>query len=168
MFLPCFFIRSFQEQYNAAVTALEEVKKLYPKVNIVIIDTLCASMGLGHVVLKACELADTGISAEQIKPIIEDYAKKMVHVYTVEKLEYLHRGGRVSKTSAVIGDALGIRPALTVIDGKLVPIHKVRGEKKLYATMLDMVAQKAGEDLSDKTVNIDHGDNIQTANVLKK
>lgn len=154
--------------YNAAVTALEEVKKSYPDFKIVILDTLCASMGLGNVVLKACELATAGLNAEQIKPIIEDYAKKMVHVYTVEKLEYLHRGGRVSKTSALIGDTLGIRPALTVIDGRLVPVHKVRGEKKLYATMLDMVAQKAGEDLSAKTVTIAHGDDIQTANVLKK
>lgn len=154
--------------YNAAVTALEEVKKSYPEVNIVIIDTMCASMGLGHVVLKACELAEDGLSAKHMLPIIEDYAKKMVHVYTVEKLEYLHRGGRVSKTSALIGDTLGIRPVLTVIEGKLVPIHKVRGEKKLFATMLDMVAQKAGEDLSDKTVTITHGDDIQTADVLKK
>ncbi len=154
--------------YNAAVTALEEVKKSYPDFKIVILDTLCASMGLGNVVLKACELATAGLNTEQIKPIIEDYSKKMVHVYTVEKLEYLHRGGRVSKTSALIGDTLGIRPALTVIDGRLVPVHKVRGEKKLYATMLDMVAQKAGEDLSAKTVTIAHGDDIQTANVLKK
>ncbi|NMC56225.1 MAG: DegV family protein [Eubacteriaceae bacterium] len=154
--------------YNAAVTALEEVKKSYPEVNIVIIDTWCASMGLGHVVLKACELAVAGLSAQQMTPIVEDYAKKMVHVYTVEKLEYLYRGGRVSKTSALIGDTLGIRPALTVKEGKLVPVHKVRGEKKLYTTMLDMVAQKAGEDLSGKTVTIAHGDDIDNANVLKK
>lgn len=154
--------------YNAAVTALEEVKKTYPEVKITILDTMCASMGLGHVVLKACELAAAGLSAEQMMPIMQDYAKKMVHVYTVEKLEYLYRGGRVSKTSALIGDTLGIRPALTVIEGKLVPVHKVRGEKKLYATMLDMIAQKAGDDLSDKTVTIAHGDDIQNANVIKK
>jgi DegV family protein with EDD domain len=154
--------------YNAAYTALEEVKKTYPNAKIVITDTLCASMGLGHVVLKACELSEDGLTAKQMLPIINDYAKKMIHVFTVEKLEYLYRGGRVSKTSAVIGDTLGIRPALTVIDGKLVPVHKVRGDKKLYATMLDMVAQKAGEDLSDKTVTISHGDDIQTANILKK
>lgn len=154
--------------YNAAVTALEEVKNSYPEVKITIIDTLCASMGLGQVVLKSCELANAGLSAAQMKPIIEEYAEKMVHVFTVEKLEYLYRGGRVSKTSALIGDTLGIRPVLTVLDGKLVPVHKVRGEKKLYSTILDMVAQKAGEDLSDKTLTITHGDDIQTANILKK
>jgi len=153
--------------YNAAHTALEEVKKTYPDAKIVITDTLCASMGLGAVVLKAYELAQNNLSASQMLPLINDYAKKMVHVFTVEKLEYLYRGGRVSKTSALIGDTLGIRPVLTVKEGKLIPVHKVRGEKKLYQTMLDMLAQKAGEDLSDKTVFITHGDDIKTANVLK-
>jgi DegV family protein with EDD domain len=154
--------------YNAAVTALDEVKKTYPNAKIVILDTLCASMGLGHVVLKACELAKQGLSIEEILSIIKDYSKNMVHVYTVEKLEYLYRGGRVSKTSAFLADTLSIRPILTVIDGKLVPVHKVRGEKKLYTMMMDMLEEKAGSDFSNLTVTIAHGDDIETAKILKK
>jgi DegV family protein with EDD domain len=154
--------------YNAAVTALDEVKKIYPDVKIIIIDTLCASMGLGHVVLKACELAKQGMSTDEMLPIIKDYARKMAHVFTVEKLEYLYRGGRVSKTSAFLGDTLSIRPVLIVEDGKLVPKHKVRGEKKLYLTMMNMLEEKAGSDFSNLTVTIAHGDDVETAKKLKK
>lgn len=153
--------------YNAAVTALEEVKQTYPDTKIEIIDTLCASVGLCHVVEKAAELAEGGMSAKEMVSFMTSYAHEMVHVFSVEKLEYLYRGGRVSKTAAVIGDTLGIRPILTVIEGKLIPVQKVRGEKKLLQAMLDLVEEKAGNDLVDKHISVMHADNVEGAKKLK-
>lgn len=72
------------------------------------------------------------MSAKEMVPFMTKYAHEMVHVFSVEKLEYLYRGGRVSKTAAFIGDTLGIRPVLTVIDGKLIPVQKTRGEKNCF------------------------------------
>lgn len=166
-----YFYPAFSSQlsgtYNAAVTALEEVRQTYPDVKIEIIDTLCASVGLAHVVEKACELAQKGMSAKEMVPFMTKYAHEMVHVFSVEKLEYLYRGGRVSKTAAFIGDTLGIRPVLTVIDGKLIPVQKTRGEKKLFQAMLDLVEEKAGSELTDTLISIMHADNLEGAKKLK-
>ncbi len=153
--------------YNAAVTALQEVKQTYPDVKIEIIDTLCASVGLGHVVEKAAELAERGMSAKEMVPFMTAYAHEMVHVFSVEKLESLYRGGRVSKAAAFIGDTLGIRPILTVIDGKLIPVQKIRGEKKLFQAMLDLIEEKAGNDLTHKLISVMHADNLEGAKKLK-
>lgn len=90
----------------------------------------------------------------------------MEHLFTVEDLDYLARGGRVSKASAFLGGLLNIKPLLHVEDGKLVPIEKIRGKKKLLRRMIE-VAKERGKGFSGQTIAISHADNLETAEEVK-
>lgn len=89
----------------------------------------------------------------------------MEHIFTVDKLEYLQRGGRVSKTQAFVGGLLNIKPLLHVEDGKLVPLEKIRGSKRVLSRMVE-VAKERGQDFENQTLSITHGDDLETAEKL--
>lgn len=153
--------------YNTAVMIAEQLREKYPDFKLTIIDTKCASLGQGLVVKKAVEWRDAGVPFGELAEKVENYAKHMQHIFTVENLEYLARGGRISKSSAFIGGLLSIKPILHVEDGKLIPIEKVRGRKKALARMVELMAERGG-DFSNKIVGISHGDDWQTVEDVKK
>src|SRR5690625_2611840 len=86
----------------------------------------------------------------------------MEHIFTVDNLEYLYRGGRVSKTTAFVGTLLKIKPLLNVENGKLIPLEKIRGSKKVLNRMLE-VMEKRGIDLENQVIGICHGDHEKRA-----
>ena len=90
----------------------------------------------------------------------------MEHLFTVEDLDYLAKGGRVSKASAFLGGLLNIKPILNVEDGKLVPIEKIRGKKKVYRRLLDIMKER-GADFTNQVVGISHADAYETAEEVK-
>lgn len=150
------FTSALSGTYNTAMMIAEQVKEQYPDFKLHIVDTLCASLGQGLVVQYAVKLRDEGASYEEVFAKSVDYAKNMQHLFTVDDLEHLSRNGRVSKTSAVVGGLLNIKPILNVEEGKLVPLDKVRGRKRAFKTMMDLMAERGGEDFSNKTVGICH------------
>lgn len=153
--------------YNTAVMIAEQLQEKYPDFKLKIIDTKCASLGQGLVVKKAVELRDAGVPFDELVEKVENYAKHMQHIFTVENLDYLARGGRISKSSAFFGGLLSIKPILHVEDGKLIPLEKIRGRKKALARMVDIMAERGG-DFSDKIVGISHGDDLDTVEEVKK
>lgn len=153
--------------FQSATIAKEEVLEIYPNFDVYLIDTKCASIGFGLVVCKACEMIEEGKTKKEILEAIEFYAKHMEHIFTVESLEYLFRGGRVSRTSALIGGLLDIKPILNVEDGKLIPIEKVRGRKKSLKRILDIVGER-GIDLPNQIIGISHGDCLEEAEKFKE
>ena len=94
-----------------------------------------------------------------------EHRLNMVHTFTVDDLNHLYRGGRVSKTTAVVGGVLNIKPVLHVDDeGKLIPVGKVRGRKKSLLALVDMMEEKLGSyKNSCDTIFISHGDCEQDA-----
>ncbi|MGE7761088.1 DegV family protein [Peribacillus sp. NPDC097895] len=148
--------------YQTAVMIHNQVKEEYPDLDIEIVNTKCASMGVGLIVKKAAELAAKGASKEEILADIEFYTKHMEHLFTVDNLEYLARGGRISKTSALVGGLLNIKPLLHVEDGKLVPLEKIRGKKKLIKRVIELMHER-GKNLTTQTIAISHGDDEETA-----
>ncbi|NLK21653.1 MAG: DegV family protein [Epulopiscium sp.] len=152
--------------YQASEIAKEEVLEEYPNFNIDIIDTKCASLGFGLIVYKAVKLLEQGKSQEEIVRAIKFYSDHMEHVFTVDNLEYLLRGGRVSRTSAFIGGILNIKPILNVEDGKLVPLEKVRGRKKALKRLVE-IAQERGINLAEQTIAISHGDALADAETVR-
>jgi len=152
--------------YNTAVMVREQVKEEYPDLNLTIIDTKCASLGYGLLVKEAVRMRKAGDPIGQIEEKIRFMANHMEHIFTVEDLDYLARGGRVSKASAFIGGLLNIKPLLHVEDGKLVPIEKHRGRKKVLKRMIDIMAER-GEKLHEQTIAISHGDDEVTALEVK-
>ena len=117
--------------YQTAVMVHEQVKEDYPHLDLTIIDSKCVSLGLGLLILSAAELNKSGASKETIIHDIEFRCTHMEHLFTVEDLDFLAKGGRLSKASAFLGGLLNIKPLLHVENGKLVPLEKIRGKKKL-------------------------------------
>jgi DegV family protein with EDD domain len=103
---------------------------------------------------------------EEIEEKIRFMAEHMEHLFTVEDLDYMARGGRVSKASAFIGGLLNIKPLLHVEGGKLVPIEKHRGRKRVLRRIVELMEER-GDNLSKQTVAISHGDDEAIALELK-
>ena len=117
--------------YNSARIAAEEMLEEYPDLKIRVVDSKCASLGEGLFVHKAVTMRAEGKSMVETADWLEENISHFVHIFTVDDLNHLYRGGRVSKTAAVIGTMVNIKPILHVDDeGHLVPIGKVRGRKK--------------------------------------
>lgn len=152
--------------YQSAKIMEEMVRSDFPDAPLYIVDSKCASIGYGLVVLHVAKLAQSGASAEEIVEEAEHQAKHIEHIFTVDDLEYLYRGGRVSKTSAFVGGLLNIKPVLQVDDGKLVPIEKLRGSKKVLGRMTDIMAER-GKDLEQQIIGISHGDDLERAHQLR-
>lgn len=151
--------------YQTAKMMEQEVKEQYPNAPIHIIDTKCASIGYGLVVLRAAQLAKEGASIEQILETVVYHAEHMEHIFTVDDLEYLYRGGRVSKTAAFVGSLLKIKPILHVDQGKLIPLEKIRGTKKVLGRMIEIMNER-GTDFRNQTIGISHGDDPKRAQQL--
>ncbi len=152
--------------YSTAVMMQEQIRQENPDFNLVIIDTKCASLGLGLLVKEAVRLRSDGASTDEIEREIKALAKRMEHLFTVEDLDYLAKGGRVSRASAFIGGILNIKPLLHVENGKLVPFEKHRGRKKVIRRMLELMAER-GDRLAQQTIAISHSDDETIALELK-
>ncbi|HEQ3523773.1 MULTISPECIES: DegV family protein [Bacillus cereus group] len=166
---PCIYLAFSSElsgTYQSSVVIKEEVKETYADLDLEIIDTKCASLGQGLVVLEAAKMAKDGASKEEILNRVAFLMNHMEHIFTVADLQYLVRGGRLSKVAGFIGGLLNIKPILNVEEGKLVPLEKVRGKKKVLSRIVDIMEER-GKDLKDQTIGMTHGDDLETAEALK-
>ncbi|MCU5101864.1 DegV family protein [Bacillus cereus] len=166
---PCIYLAFSSElsgTYQSSVVIKEEVKETYADLDLEIIDTKCASLGQGLVVLEAAKMAKNGASKEDILNRVAFLMNHMEHIFTVADLQYLVRGGRLSKVAGFIGGLLNIKPILNVEEGKLVPLEKVRGKKKVLSRIVDIMEER-GKDLKCQTIGMTHGDDLETAEALK-
>lgn len=159
------FTSELSGTYQSSVLVGEEVKEAYPNFSLDIIDTKCASTGQGLVVLEAAKMAQNGATKDEILNRITFMTEHMEHIFTVADLQYLVRGGRLSKVAGFIGGLLNIKPILNVEDGKLIPLEKIRGRKKVFQRIVDIMETR-GKDLKDQTIGISHGDDLESVNLL--
>ena len=125
--------------------AAREIMEERPDCRIVVVDTLCASLGEGLLVHKAVQLKKQGKSLEETAQWVEAHKENLVHVFTVDDLFHLHRGGMVSKATAIVGTLAGIKPLLHVDEeGHLTAVGKVRGRKKSLQALVDMMEKQVG------------------------
>lgn len=157
--------------YNNASFVANDILEEYPDVKITVIDTLCASMGQGLIVNSAVQMKKQGKSIDEIAEWIEAKKLNLCHQFTVDDLIYLYRGGRLKKSSAILGTIINIKPVLHVDnEGHLVPLSKVRGRKKSLNALVDnMVAALEGYDydVENEWVYISHGDCQEDAEYVK-
>lgn len=160
--------------YNSVSVAAQEVMEEHPDVKIQVIDTLCAAMGEGLLLHKTIEYKNAGHTMEEVAAFAEENKWHVVHLFTVDDLFHLFRGGRVSKAAAIIGSLASVKPILQVDkEGRLINTGKVRGRKKSLATLADMMGEKMGsyKDKNDIFM-INHGDceedAIYLADLIKK
>ncbi|MFE8700333.1 DegV family protein [Cytobacillus sp. FJAT-54145] len=153
--------------YQTAVMIRDQVKEEYPNFDLTIIDSKCASLGCGLVVMEAVRLVREGSSKDELITKIKYHCEHMEHLFTVDDLDHLAKGGRVSKASAFLGGLLNIKPLLNVEDGKLVPIEKIRGRKKILRRIIEVMKER-GSSLNAQTIGISHADDEATALEMKK
>lgn len=154
------FSSGLSGSYNSSRIAAEELAEEYPNHRIIVIDSLCASLGEGLLVHKAVTLKDQGKSLEETAAWLEENKLHLVHNFTVNDLFHLYRGGRVSKTAAFVGTMINLKPILHVDnEGHLIPLSKVRGRKKSMLALVDAMEKQVGswKDKND-VIFISHGD----------
>lgn len=108
-------------------------------------DSLSVGLGLGFPVINAARAAQTGASADQVLKIVEEGIASSHVFFYVDTLEYLKRGGRISTTSALLGTALSVKPIMTVLDGEVVLMEKVRTQAKALAELVRLAVVRARE-----------------------
>ncbi|EIT84562.1 hypothetical protein A374_14580 [Fictibacillus macauensis ZFHKF-1] len=167
---PCIYITlssGLSGTYQTAVLLAQEVLETYPNAEISIIDSQCASLGFGLAVYHTALFAQNGHSYEEVVEAARYYTSHTEHIFTVDDLEYLLRGGRVSKAAAFMGSLLKIKPVLHMEDGKLFPLEKIRGKKKVYARMIELMKER-GQVLDQQLIGISHADDLEAAQTLKE
>ena len=131
--------------YNSVRLAADEIMEEDPEAKIIVIDTLAASMGEGLLVYYAVKMRDEGKSLDEVAEWVESHKLNLLHVFTVDDLYHLHRGGRVSKTTAFVGTVLSIKPVLHVDDeGHLIAIGKERGRRKALLELVKLMEEGMG------------------------
>ncbi len=148
---------------NSMKIAGEELREEYPEAKVIVIDTLCACLGEGLLLYKALQQKAAGKTIEETAAWVEENKLHICHDVTVDDLNHLHRGGRISKATAVVGTMVKIKPIIHMDnEGKLQVIGKERGRKKSLNKIVDMaVEQSKGWD--NDIIMITHGDCIEDA-----
>lgn len=148
---------------NNAAIAAEDLRASYPDRKIYVVDTLCASMGQGLLVYLAVQQKNAGKSIEEVRDWAEENKLHLCHWFTVDDLNHLKRGGRVSATTALVGTMLSIKPVLHVDDeGHLINMSKTRGRQSSLKALVDKMAETA-MDPGAQVVFLSHGDCIEDA-----
>ena len=161
------FTSGLSGTYNSCRIAAEELSEEYPDRKVIVVDSLCAASGGGMLLYKALELKEQGKSLDEIVAWVEENKLHVCHDVTVDDLFHLHRGGRVSKASAVVGTIIKIKPIIHVNDeGKLIVIGKERGRKKALQTLVDRMEDKS-QGFDNEIVMITHGDALEDAEYVK-
>ena len=153
---------------NSMRIAGQMLEEKYPEAKVIVIDTLCACLGEGLLLYKALQQKAMGKTIDETAQWVEENKLHICHNVTVDDLNHLHRGGRVSKTTAVLGTLVQIKPIIHMDDnGKLQVIGKERGRKKSLNKIVDMaVEQSKGWD--NDIIMITHGDCIEDAEYVEK
>ena len=154
--------------YGSAESAKLALASEYPNADINIIDSRAVSGGQGLIVLEAAKMVKDNKAKEEILERIRLLVENVEHIFTIDDIEYLYRGGRVSKAQNIIGGLLSIKPVLWVNDGKLEPLEKVRGKNKVLKVIIDTIRKTKGEtDLKNQDIIINHADDLDSALKLK-
>ncbi|HEL1736588.1 DegV family protein [Streptococcus suis] len=158
------FSAALSGTYQSAVIARDMVKDQYPEAVITIVDTKAATIGEGYLVMKAVEARAAGKTLAETKAIVEDLVPRLRTYLLVDDLNHLVRGGRLSKSAALIGGLVNIKPLLALnAEGKLEAIAKIRGRKKGIKEMLNLTL----DNLDHSTVMVAYTGDIEAAEAIK-
>ncbi|MBU3216994.1 DegV family protein [Clostridium estertheticum] len=152
---------------NSANIARETILEDLPDADIRIVDSKCASLGQGLLTHYAYEMLKSGKSTGEIVKWLEENKLRINHWFTVNDLNHLKRGGRISSSAAVVGTLLNIKPVLFVDnEGRLIPFSKCRGRKKAISTLVQKFKEKSDPSIK-QVIAISHGDCLGDALALE-
>ncbi len=164
------FSSGLSSSYATGQVVAKQMEEEYPGSRVLVLDSLCASMGQGLLVYLTNEQKKAGKNMDETAAYVERIKGNVCHQFTVDDLMHLHRGGRVSKTTAVIGTLINVKPVLHVDDeGHLVSLFNVRGRRKALNALVDNMEKSMGKFRDqNKIVFISHGDAEEDALYVKQ
>ena len=152
------FSSALSTTYQSATIAAADLQEEFPEAKIFVVDSLCASLGQGLLLYLCAQEQRKGRSAEEVRAFAEATKGSICHWFTVDDLNHLKRGGRISAATALFGTMLSIKPVMHVDDGgHLVPVSKARGRKASLTALVDQM-EKTAVDPAAGPVFISHGD----------
>ncbi|GAA2550651.1 DegV family protein [Pseudonocardia hydrocarbonoxydans] len=141
--------RELSGTWEAARIAAEEVGADRVRV----VDSRAAAMGLGYAVLAAVDAAEAGRSGAEVEAAAADVAARCRVFFSVDTLDRLRRGGRIGAAAAFLGTALAVKPLLHVVQGRIVPLEKVRTTARAAQRLVDLAVRAAGDGPVDLAVH---------------
>ncbi len=152
---------------SSGQVAAAQLAEKYPERKIFAVDTLCASLGQGLLVYLCCQQRDAGKSIEEVRDYAENTKLSLSHWFTVDDLNHLKRGGRISAATALLGTMLNIKPVLHVDnEGHLISMEKARGRKASIRRLAEKVKETALDGVEDQQMFICHSDCLDEAKQL--
>ena len=149
--------------FQSAVVAKNSLKSD----KIEVFDTMALSFGAGIFAYEAAKMAAVGKRMGEIVEHLSAMKGQVDHIFTVDTLEFLKKGGRLNPMKATIATMLNIKPILTVVDGLVEPLDKVRGSKKVIGKMIELAKERGGT-FEDKVVGISHAVCEDMLNLLRE
>jgi DegV family protein with EDD domain len=142
--------------YQSAVLA----RSHFPEARVEVVDSLQASLGLGMILLLCAEKASSGASFESVVDFARGLTRKIKTYFSVDSLEYLHRGGRIGKAQAFLGTLMKVKPLLKLVEGEVQPVEKIRTTERLLNRFVELVENEAreGSRLQLSVAESDNGD----------
>lgn len=155
----CFNLSSeLSGSHQSAINASNILKEEYPERIIKIIDSKTVTIAQGLLVLQAIDMKSNGLSIDDISANIERSKNNSFILFTVDNLEFLQKGGRIGKVTALAGSLLNIKPIITIKEGVLEPHSKVRGRKKSLSELLRIFEEQIGEDYDNYDIAVAYAD----------
>jgi DegV family protein with EDD domain len=151
--------------YQSAVLARS---MLEGEIDVTIIDSKSASYGIGALVVAAAEAANDGRSVDEIVRLVQKMRDNFYIFFLLDTLEYLRKGGRIGKASAVLGSLLNIKPILTIdSEGEVAAVDRVRGQKKAMARLVELLEEKLdGQSIRLQIAHANHPEGAEELQTL--
>ena len=161
------FSSALSGTFDCERIAAQELKEKYPERRIELVDTLAISAPLALLVEEATRMQDEGRTLDEIRAWVEENKQRSIALFTVDSLEYLRRGGRVSGAAAFFGSVLEIKPVLYISpEGKLVPFEKIKGRKRAIKFLAEKCAQTIDKP-EEQSIVVSQADCMEDALALK-
>ena len=161
------FASNMSGTFNTSQMIAKELMEKYPGRRVLSFDTGAASMGQGIIVMEAARLQQAGMPLDELLQELPHIKETSCHFFTVDDLNHLYRGGRLSRSSAFFGTLVGIKPVMYLsTEGKLVPINKIRGRRQAVEELCKLTKEYI-EDGENQVVYICHGGSPEDAAYLE-
>jgi DegV family protein with EDD domain len=140
---------------SGTVASAQAAVAQVPELNVTVIDSFSTSMGLGFMALAAAREAASGASADEVVAVANSVRERLTVLFTVDTLEYLHKGGRIGGAKRFLGTMLNIKPLLHLNDGCVEPMCQIRTKRRALAEMLDRAEERLGDQAMAEAAIID-------------
>lgn len=164
-FIYVAFSSALSGTYQTARAVLAELKKSYPNINMEVIDSKSGSTATGLIVLQLAKLIEQGYSFNKLLDHCKHLINHVEHIFSIDDLNWLVKGGRLSKAQGIVGNILSIKPILCVKNGTIEVMEKVRGRKRALNRIVDIVETRISNFFA-QPIGISHADDLQTAEEL--